>query len=135
MQYGIDPAFALAFFLHESTLGTQGTATFTHSLGNLRCIKNAACVNNIGDPCQPGDSCYAAFPSWEVGFQAWYALIQDGYIKGSINQAIGQNACPCTTITQIIPVYAPASDNNDEQAYIDSLKHSLDVWHAGQLRP
>src|SRR5512142_1815030 len=32
VQVGIDPVFALAFFLHESTLGTAGIATVTHSL-------------------------------------------------------------------------------------------------------
>ena len=135
IQDGIDPAFALAFFFHESTLGTSGEAATTHSLGNLRCIPNAACINTAGQTCQPGDSCYAGFPTWEAGFQAWYTLIKQGYIQGHINQTIGQNACPCVTVAQIIPVYAPTSDNNDEQAYISSLKHSLDVWHSGQLRP
>jgi hypothetical protein len=135
VQDGIDPAFALAFFFHESTLGTSGEATTTHSLGNLRCIPNTACINTAGQTCLPGDSCYAGFPTWEAGFQAWYILIKQGYIQGNINQVIGRNACPCTTISQIIPVYAPTSDNNDEQAYISSLQHSLDVWHSGQLRP
>ena len=135
VQDGIDPAFALAFFFHESTLGTKGEASTTLSLGNLRCIKNAACVNTVGNPCQSVESCYAAFPTWEAGFQAWYALILQGYIQGNINQVIGRKACPCTTIEQIIPIYAPVSDHNDEQAYIDSLAHSLDVWHSGQLHP
>jgi hypothetical protein len=135
VQNGINPAFALAFFLHESTLGTKGEASMTLSLGNLRCIQNTACVNTAGQTCQQGESCYAAFPTWEAGFKAWYSLILNGYIQGGINQTIGKNACPCVTIAQIIPVYAPASDNNDEQAYIDSLKHSLDVWHSGQLKP
>jgi len=134
-QDGIDPAFALAFFFHESTLGTNGEARITRSLGNLRCIQNAACVNTAGQTCQPGDSCYAAFPTWEDGFKAWYDLILKGYVQGNINKNIGRAACPCTTIEQIIPVYAPASDHNDEQAYINSLKHSLEVWHSGQLRP
>src|SRR5205807_606523 len=33
VKYGIDPVFALAFFLQESTFGTAGVARVTHSLG------------------------------------------------------------------------------------------------------
>ncbi|MBO0778666.1 MAG: glucosaminidase domain-containing protein [Ktedonobacteraceae bacterium] len=117
-KYGIDPAFALAFFLHESTFGTAGEARKTLSLGNLRCIPNAACV----DQDRGG---YASFPTWEAGFEAWYKLIRNYYVaqRGLV------------TVDQIIPVYAPNADNNNEQGYIASLKHSIDTWKAGQLRP
>ncbi|HYU73715.1 MAG TPA: hypothetical protein VEL31_13630, partial [Ktedonobacteraceae bacterium] len=118
VKYGIDPAFALAFFLHESTFGTAGEARTTLSLGNLRCIPNVACV----DQDRGG---YASFASWEDGFQAWYELIRNYYIAQR----------GLTTIEKIIPVYAPTSDNNDEAAYIASLKHALDTWRAGILRP
>ena len=80
VKYGIDPAFALAFFFHESTFGRNGEASSTLSLGNLRCIPDAACVNTSGQPCQANQSCYAAFPTWEAGFEAWYKLIHDLYI-------------------------------------------------------
>jgi hypothetical protein len=118
VKYNIDPAFALAFFLHESTFGTAGEARKTLSLGNLRCIPNADCV----DQDRGG---YASFPSWESGFEAWYKLIRNLYVAqwGLI------------TVDQIIPKYAPNSDNNNEQGYINSLKHCLDTWHAGVLRP
>jgi len=118
VKYGIDPAFALAFFLHESTFGTAGEARTTLSLGNLRCIPNYACV----DQDRGG---YASFTSWEDGFQTWYELIRNYYIAQR----------GLTTVDKIIPIYAPTADHNDEQAYIDSLKHSLDVWHSGQLKP
>src|SRR4051794_35619807 len=36
-KYGIDDAYALAFFQHESTFGTGGVARATLSLGNIRC--------------------------------------------------------------------------------------------------
>jgi hypothetical protein len=54
VQYGIDPAFALAFFMHESTFGTAGEARITLALGNLRCIPNRPCVNTAGTACQQG---------------------------------------------------------------------------------
>ncbi len=118
VQYGIDPAFALAFFLHESSFGTAGEATKTLSLGNLRCYTGSTCV----DQDRGG---YAAYTSWEAGFQAWYELIRNYYVaqKG------------LTTVDKIIPTYAPTADHNDEAAYIASLKHALDTWHSGALMP
>ncbi len=113
-QYGIDPAFALAFFMHESSFGTKGEARTSLSLGNLRCIPNAECRDG-----------YAWFPSWEAGFNAWYELIRNLYVT----------TWGLTTIEQIIPKYAPAADNNDEQAYVNALTHALDTWHAGGLKP
>src|SRR5260370_14577698 len=43
VQDGIDPVYALAFFHHESSFGTTGEATVTHSLGNERCIADRPC--------------------------------------------------------------------------------------------
>ena len=34
-------------------------------------------------------------------------------------------------VDDIIPTYAPAADNNDEQGYINSLKHAADTWRSG----
>jgi hypothetical protein len=116
VKYGIDPAFALAFFMHESSFGTQGEARVTFSLGNLRCIPNQPCV----DQDRGG---YAAFTSWQDGFQAWYQLIRNLYVA----------QWGLTTIDQIIPRYAPSSDNNDEAAYIAAVKHAVDTWRAGVI--
>jgi hypothetical protein len=112
VKYGIDPVFALAFFMHESSFGTTGIARLSLSLGNLRCIPNFKCQSG-----------FAWFNTWEDGFEAWYKLIRNLYV------AIWGR----TTVDQIIPKYAPASDNNDEGAYIAALKHAIDTWHAGQI--
>ncbi len=112
VQYGIDPAFALAFFMHESTFGTKGEATKSLSLGNLRCIPNFRCEDN-----------FAQFDSWEDGFKAWYQLIRNLYVA----------KWELTTVDQIIPRYAPQADHNNEAAYIGALKHAIDTWHAGQI--
>lgn len=114
VKYGIDPAFALAFFMHESTFGTAGEARVSLSLGNLRCIPNFKCQDG-----------YAWFNTWEDGFEAWYRLIRNLYVA----------QWGLVTVDQIIPRYAPNSDNNNEASYISSLKHYLDTWHAGMLRP
>lgn len=132
-QYGIDPAYALAFFMNESTFGTAGMARSTQGLGNERCIQDRPCINTQGGACQAGQSCYAQFESWTDGFQHWYALIENGYVKGQINAAIGRQVCPCVTVDQIIPVYAPNSDHNNEQHYIYVVEHAVDLWRAGKV--
>jgi hypothetical protein len=35
-KYGIDSAYVLAMFIHESTAGTRGVAVTTHSVGNIK---------------------------------------------------------------------------------------------------
>ncbi len=114
VKYGIDPAYAVAFYGHESTFGTQGEARTTHSLGNLRCYDGAVCV----DQDRGG---YASYPNWQAGFEAWYALIRKLYV----------GSWGLSTVDQIIPQYAPASDHNDEQAYSNDLKKSVDRARAG----
>lgn len=109
--YNIDPAFALAFFWHESNFGTKGEAQYSKSLGNLRCIDNEA-------SCTDG---YAWFNSWEDGYNAWYSLISNLYIK----------QWGLTTINQIIPKYAPSSDHNNEQAYISNVCSLVNTWRNG----
>jgi hypothetical protein len=61
VQSGIDPVYALAFFLHESAFGTTGEARKTLALGNERCIPDRPCV----DLDRGG---YAQMQSWEDGF-------------------------------------------------------------------
>lgn len=112
VKYGIDPVYALAFFMQESTFGTQGVATVTHSLGNIRA--------NAGDPQYHG---YRMYSTWEAGFADWYQLMAHQYI--------GQ--WKLTTVDQIIPIYAPGSDNNDVTTYIASVKNAVDVWHSGAV--
>ena len=71
---GIDPVYALAFFLHESSFGTTGEARKTFALGNERCIPDRPCV----DLDRGG---YAQMQSWEDGFSHWYSLMLTLYIK------------------------------------------------------
>ncbi len=124
VKYGIDPVYALAFFLHESRFGTTGEARVTLSLGNERCIADRPCIDR-----QQGG--YAQMESWEDGFEHWYMLILYGYVQGKVTIPLVGH--PCKTIDQIVPVYAPASDDNDVEAYIQAIKNAVDSWRAGQL--
>ena len=108
-QYGIDPAFALAVFKHESNYGNAGVAKSNLSLGNLRCIPSAACVGG-----------FAAFPSWQAGYSAFYKLISGPLYVGA----------GLTTPQQILAKYAPIADNNDPVAYATAVNADMTSWRA-----
>jgi hypothetical protein len=112
VKYGIDPAYALAFFMHESSFGKTGVAKVTRSLGNIRASEGY----------QQFDG-YRKYRTWEDGFVDWYKLISDQYVR----------QWKLTTVDQIIPVYAPSSDNNDVAAYIQSVKTAVDTWRSGTV--
>ena len=109
-QSNIDPAFALAVFFNESNFGKAGEAVNSHSLGNLRCIPNAACVNG-----------YAWFNSWQDGYAAFYKLVSGPYYAGS-----GLN-----TPETILPKYAPSDDHNDPQHYAQVVESAMSLWRTG----
>lgn len=113
VKYGLDSAYALAFFMHESLFGTTGVARVTLSLSNMRCVPEYRCLQENGG--------YAIFNTWEQGFEAWFKLIRNLYVGywGRV------------TVDQIIPKYAPNSDGNNEAAYIATLKRTIDTWRAG----
>jgi hypothetical protein len=112
-QYGIDPAFAVAFFIMESSAGTApGWAGFkpdgsvTHNVGNIICAGYQRCHNRFRD-----------YGSWEEGISDWYRLIDVEYIKGR----------GTTTLQQIIPIYAPSFEN-DVDGYINTVGRLVDGW-------
>jgi len=105
VQYGIDPAIALAFFRHESSYGKYGIAAHNLGLGNIRCTDGYVC--KFG---------FRAYPSWQAGYIDWYKLIR--YYIDELHK---------TTIDVIIPTYAPSVEN-DTQGYIQSVKISVQEW-------
>lgn len=118
VKYGIDPVYALAFFRHESSFGLAGEARESLSIGNLRCVPDEL-------SCTDG---YAWFSSWDAGIDAWYQLIKLGYVDGQVS-----SRCPCITIPQIITVYAPPSDNNNDAAYIAAVEAAVSAWRSGEV--
>ncbi|HJT55773.1 MAG TPA: hypothetical protein VJ761_04705 [Ktedonobacteraceae bacterium] len=111
-RYTIDPIYALAFFQHESSFGSTGWAAINRSLGNIRCSAGYACRGG-----------YRSYATWQAGFLDWYHLIRTLYIEH----------WHLTTVAQIIPVYAPASDHNDVPAYIQAVEHTVDTWRSGKV--
>jgi hypothetical protein len=112
VQHTIDPAYALAFFMQESSFGAQGVAAETHSLGNIRAADG-----------QPDFNGYRKYDTWEDGFKDWYDLIGDLYIQ----------QWELTTVDQIVPVYAPQSDDNNEKQYIHTIKLAVSTWQHGYV--
>ncbi|MEO7020917.1 MAG: glucosaminidase domain-containing protein [Ktedonobacteraceae bacterium] len=113
VKYGVDPVYALAFFMHESRFGTTGVAQVTLSLGNIRVTPGYDDYNG-----------YRKYKSWEEGFEDWYKLIKVQYVEDR----------QLSTVDQIIPVYAPSSDNNDVTAYIQAIKDAVTNWRNGQVQ-
>jgi len=112
-QYHINPAYALAFFHHESSYGTAGMATLTHSLGNIRCTAGYACDPTGG---------YRWYATWADGATDWFKLMHDVYLPQGRD-----------TIATIIPIYAPAADHNNETAYIEAVRADVQRWQQGQV--
>jgi hypothetical protein len=115
IKYGIDDAWALAFYQHESTFGLKGEARSSLSIGNLRCVYKG--YEDLGPWCADG---YAHWPSWQAGIEAWYRLIRNVYV----------DSWGLSTVEKIIPHYAPNADHNDESAYIASVESSVAIWRA-----
>jgi hypothetical protein len=110
-HFRIDDAYALAFFLHESTFGTSGVARVTHSLGNIICSGYATCFQG-----------FRWYASWQVGAWDWFRLIKYEYLPRGL-----------TTVQAIVPVYAPASAGNNPAAYIAAVVQAVATWHTGRI--
>jgi hypothetical protein len=119
---GIDPAWALAFFIHESTAGTHpgwagrmpGGRT-THNIGNIVCAR----YDPDGDGQVNCHGRFRAYDSWATGIADWYRLIAQEYIARR----------GVTTVEQIAPIYAPAFENN-VPGYIAAVTRLIDGWRA-----
>jgi hypothetical protein len=113
VEYDIDAAYAVAFFIHESTAGTAQTwaglkpgGATTHNIGNIICAGYPTCYGRFRD-----------YPSWEAGIQDWYRLIDVEYIKGRGHQ----------TVADVIPVYAPKFEN-DVGRYTNVIEETVAGW-------
>lgn len=107
LKYGIDPAYALAFYIHESAAGTKGVARFTKSIGNIRTT-----------PGYKDYEGYRSYGSYEDGIEDWYKLIHDLYI----------NDWGLRTPDKILERYAPWTDNNNPVTYAVHVEQLVDGW-------
>lgn len=115
VQWGIDPAYALAFFVQESSAGTdprwdglKSDGSTTHDIGNISCGGGFACYGRWRD-----------YPDWKTGIDDWFRLIHDEYIIGRGH----------TTVDEVIPIYAPAFEN-DVGGYTNTVNALVGKWRA-----
>jgi len=107
LQYGIDPAYALAFYIQESSAGTQGVARVTHSIGNIRVTPGYASYEG-----------YRSYASYAAGIADWYQLIKTLYI----------GEWGLTTPSDVTPRYAPWGDRNNPVQYATNVTTLVDSW-------
>lgn len=112
VQYGINPAYALAFFHHESSYGTLGIAPQTHSLGNIKCTPD-------WPQCLDG---FRSYSTWAAGAADWYKVMHDVYLSAGRE-----------TLAKIIPVYAPTADGDNVVSYMQAVRADVARWKQGQV--
>jgi hypothetical protein len=112
VKWMIDPAYALAFFIHESTAGAnpawaghKPNGTTTHNIGNLACGNYSTCYGRWRD-----------YNSWEEGIEDWYRVINVVYIQNGY-----------TTVHAVIPKYAPSYENNISR-FVTNVTWLVDKW-------
>jgi hypothetical protein len=118
VKYGINPAICLAFFIHESSAGSnlgwagrKADGTFTHNIGNIICAGYATCYKGHRD-----------YPSWTAGIEDWYRLITREYIQGR----------GLSTIEEMLPIYCPVNDGCATDRYITLVNSMINEWKQGK---
>jgi Mannosyl-glycoprotein endo-beta-N-acetylglucosaminidase len=99
-KYGINPAYALAFFTKESTCGTAGSNLASRNFGNIRWTPGYPTIDKV----------WRAYNSWTDGLEDWFKLITNEYLARGLR-----------TVEQILPIYAPPFEN-DTELYIAQVK-------------
>jgi len=121
--YGLDPAVALAFFAKESEFGVTGAIgrEDTKNWGATRAAYNS---RRMLDKIMVGDKPFVRYRSWQDGLRDWCELILNRYVAKGLD-----------TVEKAVPIYAPASDNNDPTAYIESIQRRVAIWQGRSLPP
>jgi murein DD-endopeptidase MepM/ murein hydrolase activator NlpD len=107
LRYGLDPAYGLAFFVHESKAGTRGNAAINRSVGNLR-----------AGPGEPNFAGYRTYDTWEAGIDDWFSIIRRQYV----------DALGLRTVAAIVPRYAAQQDPQDLASYIGDIQTLVRSW-------
>jgi hypothetical protein len=121
--YDLDPAVALAFFAQESQFCTTGICASQNMHnwgGNRAAYDSSRAVGTV----QARSGPFVSYASWQDGLRDWCDLI--------VNRYIGQGL---DTVEKAVPVYAPAFDGNDPDAYIASVRRRIAIWRGQDPGP
>lgn len=119
VAHRVDPAFALAVFRHESRYGTVGICAQynTRNPGNTRSSRTG-----VGELIETTRGRFVRYPSWTEGFRDLaYRLVDPAFVYAQRG---------ARTIGTIIPLWAPASDGNNPEAYIAAVVRSMNEYLA-----
>jgi N-acetylmuramoyl-L-alanine amidase len=117
----VSPAWTLAVFHHESTYGRAGTATETHSWGNTR--RPSFGVPDIG------------IVAGRSGYFSKYANWADGGVSTVARVVDYKPYAEAFTVRQITPIWAPSSDGNNTERYIQAVLADIEKWTGGTPMP
>lgn len=110
IQYGIDPVFALGFWMKESQEASDGSVAATyHNPGYTE-----------GLATDPRCGRWACWPTWPQGIAGWFHYMRVFFV----------NERGIKTVEGILPIYAPSSDGNNTSGYITFVLHWASVWRA-----
>jgi hypothetical protein len=98
-------ALALAMAFHESRYGTSYR-------------RNTADNRNVHNLRPRGGFGFQTFPTWEAGVAEWRDRLTDP------NYAYARTV----TVADLVSVFAPSSDDNDEAGYVRVVEWLLDEW-------
>jgi hypothetical protein len=113
-KYGINPAYALAFFTKESSCGTAGGNLASHNFGNIRWSPGYPTLDGV----------WRAYPNWTAGMEAWFKLIKENYMGGYGS----------LTLADVLPTYAPETEN-DTTLYMNQVMQWVDSLMLGSPSP
>ncbi len=116
---GVDPALLLAFFQHESSYGKAGICK-THDTRNPGNVRKAYNTSRGRQLQIEGRGPFWKFDSWTEGSIDWAERMKVVY-----SQQKGLD-----TVEKAIPIYAPSSDNNKPERYIQSVLTAVKTWQA-----
>ncbi len=108
LKYGIDPVFALAFWMKESREASDGSVAATdHNPGYTQGLNS-----------DPHCGRWACWPDWPSGIEGWFRYMRVYFVDRGR-----------TTVEVILPIYAPPTENNTS-GYISSVLNWVNQWRA-----
>ncbi len=108
VQYGIDPVFALAFWMKESREASDGSVAATDH--------NPGYTEGLSTDTRCGR--WACWPTWPDGIAGWFHYMRIYFVDRGV-----------TTVESILPIYAPPTENNTN-TYISSVLNWVAQWRA-----
>ncbi len=127
---GLDPAVALAFFMHESTYGTKGAARSSHNWGNIRPTRTGWLEKlglHDGVYNSPDSGPFLLFRDRE-GEQDGGSWVRSALVWGRLISELYVHDWQLNEVRPILIQYAPGRDKNNPGGYADIVEETVTRW-------